>query len=293
MGSEMCIRDSVSNRVIVKFRTDNATASAKSKLTSNKLPSSLLAEIGEESTRSITLSSQQRGKFKSNTAAEEILIVDLDGSKTPQEAIAILENNSTVEWAQLDLVHRQELDSNSLTTQNIKSKSLGSKMSLPLSTPPNDPLYPEQSYLNSTDPDVFDIDAPEAWEINNGNPDSVVAIIGSGVMWRHEDLQGKLWVNPGEIPDNGIDDDGNGYIDDINGIACDNNTSPDDSHSTRTLPDFEFVRGFRSISIGTSAAGIIAATTNNELGIAGIDHQTKIMPIRYCLLYTSDAADEG
>jgi len=62
-----------------------------------------------------------------------------------------------------------------------------------------------------------DIDAPEAWNTLTGNPGTVVAVIDEGIDLNHPDLRDNIWTNPGEIPGNGIDDDANGYVDDVHG----------------------------------------------------------------------------
>src|SRR6266568_3069413 len=85
---------------------------------------------------------------------------------------------------------------------------------------PNDPRYPELWGLNNIGqtggkPDA-DVDAPEAWDVQTGT-DVVVAVIDTGVDYTHPDLAANIWTNPGEIPGNGIDDDGNGYVDDVHG----------------------------------------------------------------------------
>jgi len=85
-----------------------------------------------------------------------------------------------------------------------------------LGSPTNDPLFPKN---------LFQIDAPGAWNITTGSKSVVVAVIGTGVDYNHEDLRANMWRNPGEIPGNGRDDDGNGYPDDIYGINTVNNTS--------------------------------------------------------------------
>jgi len=102
------------------------------------------------------------------------------------------------------------------------------------------------------------------WEQTTGDSSQVIGILDTGVDWTHPDLKNKIWENPGEIPDNGMDDDGNGLIDDVRGwdyINNDNNPMDDNSH-------------------GTHVAGIAAAETNNGIGIAGVNWKAKIMPIK-------------
>lgn len=109
-----------------------------------------------------------------------------------------------------------------------------------------------------------DIRAPEAWAIRHDASDVVVAVIDTGVDYTHPDLVNNIWRNTGEIPGNGIDDDGNGYIDDINGwdfYDYDNDPMDSDYH-------------------GTHVAGTIGAEGNNEIGISGIAWDTQIMPVR-------------
>lgn len=115
----------------------------------------------------------------------------------------------------------------------------------------------------------IDIGMKTAWEkYDGGKRDAIVAVIDTGIDYSHEDLQGALWTNSGEIPNNGIDDDGNGYIDDVWGwnFYDDNNqvfTGSDDSH-------------------GTHGAGTIRGTIGNGIGISGMasgDH-VKIMSLK-------------
>ncbi|MFQ5636742.1 MAG: S8 family serine peptidase [bacterium] len=123
---------------------------------------------------------------------------------------------------------------------------------------PNDPLYPNQWHYNNTGqtggtPDA-DIDAPEAWDIETGDPAVIVSDLDTGQDLDHPDLLPNLWVNLGEIPANGLDDDGNGYIDDINGWDfSDGDNVPDDYHDH-----------------GSHTGGTVAAKTNNGIGVAGV-----------------------
>lgn len=109
------------------------------------------------------------------------------------------------------------------------------------------------------------INAPEVWERGITGNGIVVAVIDGGVDYTHPDLDGNIWRNAGEIPDNGIDDDRNGFIDDIGGwdfVSNDNN------------PMDESLSGH-----GTHVAGIIAAE-RNDFGITGVAYNAKIMPVR-------------
>ena len=98
----------------------------------------------------------------------------------------------------------------------------------------------------------------------------IVAVVDTGVDYSHEDLSGVMWINKGEIPNNNIDDDKNGYVDDINGI----NTSERDSNGDATNKVMD------KHSHGSHVSGIIAAKQNNNKGIAGIASNVKIMAIK-------------
>lgn len=130
----------------------------------------------------------------------------------------------------------------------------------------NDPLSEKQAYLSR-------MRAPEAWALTTGSVQVTVAVLDSGVDIGHPDLKNNIWQNSNEIPGDGIDNDNNGYVDDMNGwdFVEDN---PD--------PRPKFSGPFSPIGIqhGTLLAGIIAAEGNNKLGIAGISWRSKIMPLR-------------
>jgi len=136
---------------------------------------------------------------------------------------------------------------------------------------PNDPYFNQMWGLNNTGQNGGqfdgDIDAEEAWDITTGGLTSigdeiVVAVVDGGVDINHPDLISNIWVNENEIPNNGIDDDGNGYVDDINGWDAYSNDGsiPSDNH-------------------GTHVAGTIGAKGNNNSDVVGVNWNVKIMSV--------------
>jgi|Deesub1362B_J571_1020462.scaffolds.fasta_scaffold04818_2 subtilisin family serine protease len=152
---------------------------------------------------------------------------------------------------------------------------------------PNDPRFSQQWGLHNTGQTGgtadADIDAPEAWEEQTGSPSVLVGIIDTGIDYRHEDLQSNIWVNPGEYgggkETNGVDDDGNGYVDDWRGwdfANGDNDPMDDNGH-------------------GTHVAGIVAASGNNGAGVAGVCWKAGLVPLKFLRAdgsgYVSDAIE--
>lgn len=127
---------------------------------------------------------------------------------------------------------------------------------------------PPPSELPGT-PDA-DIDAPEAWDIQRGDPSSVVAVIDTGVDTTHPDLNDNIWTNPDEVPGNNLDDDGNGYVDDVRGWDF----GEDDNGVFENSPD---VDGFDH---GTHVAGTIAAEMDNGTGVAGVCPECRVMVLK-------------
>ncbi|MEA1963310.1 MAG: S8 family peptidase [Patescibacteria group bacterium] len=131
---------------------------------------------------------------------------------------------------------------------------------------PSDTYYGNQWYLQK-------IKAVDAWNTTRESNDKIIAIIDSGVQINHPDLKENIWINDKEIPDNNIDDDNNGFIDDINGWDFVANT-PD--------PNPKFEEGYTSAGIlhGTIVAGVAAASGNNASGVSGVTWRARIMPLR-------------
>ncbi|WP_299897363.1 S8/S53 family peptidase [uncultured Aquimarina sp.] len=132
-------------------------------------------------------------------------------------------------------------------------------------TTPNDAEFDRQwQYFQANDKDI---DAEEAWDITTGGTTAngheiVVAVIDDGIQFDHPDMKDNIWMNIQEIADNGIDDDGNGYIDDVKGW----NTATNDDN-------------VGDLGHGTPVSGIIGAKGNNGIGVAGVNWDVKVMAI--------------
>jgi subtilisin family serine protease len=150
---------------------------------------------------------------------------------------------------------------------------------LDLPGPSTDPLYSQQWHLNAAN-------IPQAWAYlesqglpPGGNRNIIVAVIDTGVDYNHPDLAANMWTNSREIAGNGIDDDGNGFVDDVHGAdVITNSGNPMDDHGH-----------------GTHVAGIIAAQANNGIGGVGVAYNTQIMAIKAAqysgVLASSDIAE--
>lgn len=134
---------------------------------------------------------------------------------------------------------------------------------------PNDPALDRLWGLSPTEPAAAPapagIAAPAAWDVTTGSRDVVVAVIDTGVDIRHPDLAANIWRNPGEIPDDGIDNDANGFVDDVHGwnfVRDTPNPRDDNGH-------------------GTHVAGTIGAVGDNGIGGTGVAWQVSIMPLKF------------
>ncbi|MCY4160095.1 MAG: S8 family serine peptidase [Bacteroidetes bacterium] len=153
---------------------------------------------------------------------------------------------------------------------------------------PNDPLYQEQqSYLNL-------VQLPEAWDLakseNVPGEDTarvIIAIVDTGGDWDHEDLLENVWINEDEVPNNGIDDDNNSYIDDIHGINLGNMDEMDNDPALPEEWPMEYAHG-------TTVAGAASAVTDNEIGISGAAWNASLMHINVlCLEEETDCSYRG
>jgi subtilisin family serine protease/fibronectin type 3 domain-containing protein len=197
-------------------------------------------------------------KFKSGAE-----LVRLPKGSNVESAINSLKRTGKVEYAEPDYI---------LTASDLSA--------------PNDPYLPYLWGLKNTGQKIgssygtpgVDVNAMPAWSTSTGNG-VVVAIIDTGLDFNHPDLAGKAWFNPGEIPGDGIDNDGNGYVDDVNGWDFWNQ----DGSVFDPLDGDEH---------GTHVAGTIGAWVDNGLGVAGVAPDVRFMSLKFLGPqggYTSDA----
>ena len=177
-------------------------------------------------------------------------LVSVDSQSTAG-AIRKLERDGRVAYAEPNFVVRADVPNDPFLTRLWGLDNLGQTVNWTAGAPD------------------ADIDAREAWSVSTGSPNVVVAMIDTGVDLAHPDLAANIWVNQGEdcpgCRTNGLDDDGNGYVDDWRGwdfVNGDNNPTDDMGH-------------------GTHVAGTIAAVGNNGLGVAGVTWSTRVMPLKF------------
>ena len=179
-------------------------------------------------------------KFKDRARVEKII---LESGDSVSEVISQYESRPEVEFVE--------------PNYKVKIETIAS----------NDPYISKQWYLDK-------VHVWSGWEKTSGNKDTVIAILDSGVDIDHPDLASNIWVNPGEVPNDGVDNDGNIYVDDVNGwdfVAGDNNPRPD-------FKEWWYTK--EGIDHGTIVAGVAASVGNNSRGTAGVAWEAKIMPIR-------------
>jgi len=266
----------VKGEVLVKFKDEvNVESSFKSGIAKTGISSvdkvlepyqteaivKVFIETREQRSRKSTRTIRDyKGKEIEVPALFNIYKLKFDTIWDEKQIIEELEKDENIEFAEPNyLVYTSEVMDNGIVPVTLPTQTPLPSNTGDRDTYPNDPLYQDGSqwYLDA-------INAPAAWDSVTGDTTQIIAIIDTGVDWDHPDLDDNIWTNWDEIPDNGIDDDNNGYIDDTRGwdyINNDNDPNDDNSH-------------------GTHVAGIAAAEGNNEIGMCGVAWNALIMPVK-------------
>ena len=224
---------------------------------------------------------EQQIIFSLETLAEDFKILE---SKPIFSKVSL--NNATVKNFGLNRILKLTLSSDSDINKTLYALQKDPKIEYAqlnhiylIDYLPHDPLVSQQWLIEK-------IQLEQAWDIERGSPNILLAIVDTGIDYNHEDLSDNIWLNPGEdlngdgIADssdfNGLDDDNNGYIDDLKGWDfTDAPHFPDGGDYLSRDNDPMDEHGH-----GTSVAGIVGAVAGNQVGIAGIAHNCRIMTLR-------------
>ncbi len=222
------------DKIIVKISDNSNTPSFSKKSLSKKIQTIL----GEN----ILFNFEQKFSPNENLSLSKnqlskIYSIEFEKPVDPLELSKNLSRSDEINWAEPHFIHE-------------------------LTFEPNDYNYERQKNLHI-------IEAEKAWDVNKGDSSIVIAIIDTGVDWDHTDLSQNIWLNKNEIPNNGIDDDNNGYVDDVRGWDFGGINGIQDNNPDEDRADH-----------GTHVAGIASAVTNNSYGISSIGYNCKIMVVK-------------
>ncbi len=229
----------VPGEVLVKFRDEASSSGIRS----------LNAGVSAKEVRALSVNARVIHQYK------------LESALSVEEAVLMYRSNPAVEYAEPNYLYR-------------------------LKTIPSDAQFGTLWGLHNIGQVVHgtagkadaDIDAPEAWDISTGSPNVIVAVIDSGIAYDHPDLVPNIWTNSGEIPGNGVDDDGNGLVDDVHGWDFLMNDSDPMDPVALTAP--HQLQPAPNPGHGTHVAGTIAARGNNATGLAGVMWTARLMALK-------------
>ncbi len=207
-----------------------------------------------------------KGGMSSESNNSKLLQLQLPEGVSTEEALAKMAEDPSIEYAVPNTIYhldKQETDAKivDLPKQDVKGAQ----------GDPNDPSFPKQWDFKNVGQDGgtpgADMNISDAWKVTTGAPNGqgpLIAVIDTGVDFEHPDLAANIYTNTGEIPNNGIDDDGNGYVDDYHGwnAHLQNGDSMDRQGH------------------GTHVAGTIGAVGNNGQGVTGVNWEASILPVK-------------
>ncbi len=256
-------------RIIVKYKKNSAKAMnrlhsthkiTKSERVFKRLEKNIRNKSEAELTNEVKARFKNRSRrIESNVQTPElsdVYVLDLDSGTDEQAALNDFKNDPNVEYAEQDGI---------VTVQMT----------------PNDPYYNSSKSWGQAYGDLWGlkkVQAGPAWDLTTGNG-IVVAVVDTGIDYNHPDIKDNMWHNPGEISGNGIDDDGNGFVDDVYGYdftTCAESDFWGTCVSGKTA-DNDPADGNGH---GTHVSGTIAATGNNNLGVIGLAFNSKVMAVK-------------
>lgn len=229
------------NRLIIKFKS-SIGVEYRIPQSDKKFNHEELDNINKKNrVQSIILSGNKKKK--------DTYILNFESNQNIDHLIKQYKNSNLFEYVEPDFIGTgggKKIELQSIPNDTYFSRQYG--------------LYNDGTFSLSSATNDADIDMDLGWDIEQGDQSIIVAVLDSGIKLDHPEFSGRLWTNPNETL-NGIDDDNNGYIDDINGWDFANNDDdPTDDHGH-----------------GTNVTGIIGANSNNNLGYSGIDWNCKLM----------------
>ena len=236
-------------KLAVQYAEGEVIVQYKANVAASRVNSSVAAKGLTVAKQYATLSSQGKGSY-----------VKVTGKLSTDELVKIFKADPNVEAVSPNYIRRLDATPNDTSyTQLWGMNNTGQAV---------DTAYVPGSTTSGT-PDA-DMDAQEAWDISTGSSSVVAAVFDTGVDYTHVDLAANMWINPGEVAGNGIDDDGNGYIDDVYGadVAAD------------LAGDFVDGDPMDIDGHGTHCSGTIGGVGNNGVGVAGVNWDVSIMAMK-------------